>query len=226
MSLCFNSILKTPAQPDGPGRTLEIMDLGQMLADRYGVHNVEMQHAHFASTDAKYLKDFRDRLAKSKSRVTNINLEFGPVNISADDLMMRQQAVERTKLWIDYAVALGCPRIMVNQERPNEVNKPLAIAALNAMSDGKSKKVMVAMEDRGGGGARRGAPPPPRLSAHRRGSCSSRSRRRRRLCELRSRQLPRSGRHAGIRGMFPLTDGNCRGAQSARRLAGLQLVRR
>ena len=67
MSLCFNSILKTPAQPDSPARTLEIMDLGQMLADKYGVHNVEMQHAHFLSTEAKHLKDFRDRLAKSKS---------------------------------------------------------------------------------------------------------------------------------------------------------------
>ena len=40
------------------------MDLGQMLADRYGVHNVEMQHAHFPATDASYLKDFRERLAK------------------------------------------------------------------------------------------------------------------------------------------------------------------
>src|SRR5262245_58633209 len=129
MSLCFNSILKTPSQPDNAARTLDIMDLGQMLADKYGVHNVEMQHSHFPSTDPKYLKDFRDRLAKSKSQVTNINLEFGPQNISADDLMLRQQAVERTREWIDHAVALGSPRIMVNQGAPNEVNKPLAIAA-------------------------------------------------------------------------------------------------
>ena len=219
MSLCFNSILKTPAQPDGPGRTLEIMDLGQMLADRYGVHNVEMQHAHFASTDAKYLKDFRDRLAKSKSRVTNINLEFGPVNISADDLMMRQQAVQRTQQWIDYAVALGCPRIMVNQGQPNEVNKPLAIATLKAMSVyGKSKKVMVAMENRGGGGARQGAPPappaPPASPASpapaawvllveiMKGAGAYAN------CDL-GNFPDQETQHAGIRGMFPLTDGNC-----------------
>jgi hypothetical protein len=82
MSLCFNSILKNPSQPDAPARTLDVMDLGQMLADRYGVHNVEMQHAHFPATDAAYLKDFRERLAKTKSQVTNINLEFGPQNIS------------------------------------------------------------------------------------------------------------------------------------------------
>ena len=63
MSLCFNSILKNPSQPETPARTLDVMDLGQMLADRYGVHNVEMQHAHFPSTEPAYFKDFRDRLA-------------------------------------------------------------------------------------------------------------------------------------------------------------------
>src|SRR6266571_3199613 len=91
MSLCFNSILKNPTQPDNPARTLDIMDLGQMLADRYGVHNVEMQHAHFLATEPAYLKDFRERLARTKSQVTNINLEFGPQNISAADPALLQQ---------------------------------------------------------------------------------------------------------------------------------------
>jgi hypothetical protein len=158
MSLSFNSILKNA---DNPARPLDIMDIGEMYADRYGVHNVEMQHSHFPSTDAAYLKSFRDRLAKTKSRVTNINLEFGPQNISADDPALRQQAVDRTKEWIDYAVALGCPRLMVNQGQPTQENKAVAIAALKAMGDyGKSRNIMVAMENRGGGGGRRGAPAP------------------------------------------------------------------
>src|SRR5262245_64800983 len=162
MTLCFNSILKNPSQPDNPARTLDITDIGQMLADKYGVHNVEMQHAHFMSTEAAWLKEFRDRLAKTKSKVTNINLEFGPQNISADDPALRQQAVDRTKEWVDHAVALGCPRIMVNHGAPNEENKGVAIAALKAMSDyGKSKRIMVAMENRGGGGGRQGTPSSP-----------------------------------------------------------------
>jgi len=220
MSLCFNSILTNPTQPDNPARTLDIMDLGQMLADKYGVHNVEMQHSHFPSTDPKYLKDFRDRLAKSKSQVTNINLEFGPQNISADDLMLRQQAVQRTQEWIDHAVTLGSPRIMVNQGAPNEVNKPLAIAALKAMSDyGRSKKIMIAMENRGGGGgARQGAPgspsgppappgPPARpawelLVEIMKGAGAYAN------CDL-GNFPDQETQHAGIRGMFPLTDGNC-----------------
>ena len=224
MSLCFNSILKNPSQPDAPARTLDVMDLGQMLADRYGVHNVEMQHAHFPSTEPAYLKDFRDRLAKTRSQVTNINLEFGPQNISAADPALRQQAIDRTKEWIDHAVALGCPRIMINQGAPTQENKEIAIAALKAMGDyGKSKNIKVAMENRGGGGGRQAAPAagtppappavpaPPAPSAPAawvllveiiKGSGTWAN------CDL-GNFPDQETQHAGIRGMFPLTDGNC-----------------
>jgi len=226
MSLCFNSILKNPSQPDAPARTVDVMDLGQMLADRYGVHNVEMQHAHFPATDAAYLKDFRERLAKTKSQVTNINLEFGPQNISAADPALRQQAIDRTKEWIDHAVALGCPRIMINQGQPTQENKELAIAALKAMGDyGKTKNIKVAMENRGGGGGRQGAvtpanpappapPVPPAAPASPapaawvllveiiKGSGTWAN------CDL-GNFPDQETQHAGIRGMFPLTDGNC-----------------
>jgi xylose isomerase-like TIM barrel protein len=239
MSLCFNSILKNPSQPDAPARTLDVMDLGQMLADRYGVHNVEMQHAHFPATDAAYLKDFRERLAKSKSQVTNINLEFGPQNISAADPALRQQAIDRTREWIDHAVALGCPRIMINQGQPTQENKEVAIAALKAMGDyGKTKNIKVAMENRGGGGGRQGAatpanPAPPIPPANPgpaawvllveiiKGSGTWAN------CDL-GNFPDQETQHAGIRGMFPLTDGNCHVKLNPARYdlpAALQLVK-
>jgi sugar phosphate isomerase/epimerase len=213
MSLCFNSILKNPTQPDNATRTLDIMDLGQMLADRYGVHNVEMQHSHFPSTELAYLKDFRGRLARTKSLVTNINLEFGPQNISAADPALRQQALDRTKQWIDYAAAVGCPRIMVNQGMPTEENKAVAIETLKAMGDyGKSKNIKVAMENRGGGGGRQGTPPappaPPGPAAYVllveiiKGSGTYAN------CDI-GNFPDQQTQHAGIRAMFPLTDGNC-----------------
>jgi Xylose isomerase-like TIM barrel len=235
MSLSFNSILKSASQPDNPARALDIMDLGQMYADRYGVHNVEMQHSHFPSTDAAYLKDFRDRLAKTKSQVTNINLEFGPQNISAADPALRQQAVDRTKEWIDYAAALGCPRIMVNQGAPTQESKDVAIAALKAMGDyGKSKNVMVAMENRGFGGGRRGAGPGTPAPAAAAGAATTppatppatapaappgppahillveiiEGSSTYANCDL-GNFPDQATQHDGIRAMFPLTDGNC-----------------
>ena len=224
MSLGFNSILKNPDQPTNPARTLDVMDIGQMYADRYGVHNVEMQHTHFPSTDESWLKDFRARLAKSKSQVTNINLEFGPQNISAEDPALRQQALDRTKQWVDSAAILGCPRIMVNQGAPTQENKRVAIETLKAMGDyGKSKKIMVAMENRGGGGGRRGAAPPGAPPAPATlpvpaapagpaayillveiikdsGTYAN--------CDL-GNFPDQDTQHAGMRAMFPLTDGNC-----------------
>src|SRR5262245_40265982 len=63
MTLNFQSMLKVPDVPDSPNRTLELFDIGEMLADRYGVHKVEFQHYHLASTEASYLKELRSRLA-------------------------------------------------------------------------------------------------------------------------------------------------------------------
>lgn len=246
MSLCFGSILKNASQPDNPARTLDIMDLPQMYADRYGVHNIEMQHSHFPSTELAYLKDFRDRVAKTKSRITNINLEFGPQNISAADPALRQQALDRTKEWIDYAVALGCPRIMVNQGAPTRENKAVAVETLKAMGEyGKSKKIMVAMENRGGGGGRgRGgtpgaptapgapapgaatAPPPtpPTTPAVPAAPAAPAGPPAEAAWVLLVEIIKESGtwancdignfpdqatQHAGMRAMFPLTDGNC-----------------
>ncbi len=211
MSLSFNSILKLPNQSDNTARTLDVMDLGEMYADTYGVHNVEMQHAHVLSTETAWLNDFRRRLAKTRSQVTNINLEFGPQHISAADAEVRQQAVDRTRQWIDYAVVLGCPRIMVNQGAPTEENKVLAIAALRAMGDyGKSKNVKIAMENRGAGGARGGTapPPPPNPPAYLllveiiKGSGTWAN------CDI-GNFPDQETQHAGMRAMFPLTDGNC-----------------
>ena len=51
-----------------------------MIADRYGVHHVEFQHTHFASTESSYLTEVRERIRKAKSSMNQICLEFGPLN--------------------------------------------------------------------------------------------------------------------------------------------------
>src|SRR3989442_9099087 len=44
MTLNFQRMLKLPDLPEGSERTLELFDVPQMIADRYGVHKVEFQH--------------------------------------------------------------------------------------------------------------------------------------------------------------------------------------
>lgn len=169
MTLNFQSILKVPDVEDSPNRTLELFDIAEMIADKYGVHKVEFQHYHIPSTEPSYLKDLRAHIEKSKSRMTQINLEFSGLNMSAPRLRDRLMAIDLTKAWVDHAVMLGAQRVMINQGAqggtasvmPNHENKVYGIPALKAMADyGKSKGIIVSMETRGGGGGgRRGGGP-------------------------------------------------------------------
>jgi len=157
MTLNFQSILKVPDTQDSPNRTLELFDIGEMLADTYGVHKVEFQHYHLASVEPSYFKDLRSKLEKSKSRATQINLEFSGLNISAPQQRDRLLAIDLTKMWIDHAVTLGAQRVMINQGQPTQENKVRSIPTLKAMADyGKSKNIIVSVETRGGGGGGRG----------------------------------------------------------------------
>ena len=47
--------------------------------------------------------------------MNQINVEFGNLNISTPEPTRRLETIDLTKQWIDHAVALGCPRVMVNQ---------------------------------------------------------------------------------------------------------------
>ena len=157
MTLNFQSILKVPDTQDSPNRTLELFDIGEMLADTYGVHKVEFQHYHLASVEPSYFRDLKAKLEKTKSRATQINLEFSGLNISAPQQRDRLLAIDLTKMWIDHAVTLGAQRVMINQGAPTQENKVNSIPTLKAMVDyGKSKNIIVSVETRGGGGGGRG----------------------------------------------------------------------
>ena len=152
MSRCFNPVLKSAAHPDDPRKTLDILDFPGMVADRYGVHHVEFQHSDFTSTETGYLDEFRNRLQKSKSQMNQINLEFGPLNISSPDPILRLETIDLTKRWVDHAATLGCPRVMLNQGTLALEVRPAAIEALKTIDRyAKSKTVFITMENKDDG---------------------------------------------------------------------------
>ena len=149
MTFNFTPRLKLEGAPPNPNRVLEVFDIPQYYADTYGVHNVELQHSHFASTETSYLNDFRARIEKVKSRMTQINVEFNVMTVSAPDAVSRNQAVDLTIRWVDHAVTLNCPRIMINQGYLIPESKANATAALKRMGDyAKSKGVKISVETR------------------------------------------------------------------------------
>ncbi len=88
-------------------------------------------------------------------------VEFGALNISAPDhnFLPRLQTIDLTKVWIDRAAVLDCPRIMVNQGQPGAENRAHAVETLQAMVKyGESKGVKVTMETRGSGATAQAAP--------------------------------------------------------------------
>ena len=150
MTLNFENMMRVPGLWEGTNDTLELFDIPEMYADRYGVHNIEIQHTHFASTEPAYLQELRARVEKSKSRFTNINLEFGPMNVSAAQPTLRLHAIDLTKQWIDHAAAVGSPRVMINQGAPTHESKVWSVPALKQMVEyGKTKNVKVGVETRG-----------------------------------------------------------------------------
>ena len=74
--------------------------------------------------------------------------------------MLRLETIDLTKKWIDHAVMLGCPRVMVNQGTLAPEVRQAAIDTLKTINAyAKTKKVFITMENRGGGGGgRAGAP--------------------------------------------------------------------
>src|SRR6266700_7479752 len=106
-----------PAVP----KDLKLLDFPEAIADRFHIHNVEVQQMYFPSTEPSYFKEFRDRLKKAKSRVSNMPLEFdeqgtpGIISVCSPDAKIREHAIGLTKQWIDHAAVLGSPSVMVNQ---------------------------------------------------------------------------------------------------------------
>ena len=186
MSYSFDLIMKSAAGPDDPQRTLDILDFPDEMAQRYGIHNLEIQHAHFRSTEPDYLGEFKNRLTKAHSRVTQLVLELGAYNISTTDPAVRSETIKLTNQWIDRAVFLSAARVMINQGTLAPDVRTTAAETLKTIKTyGDKKKVMVTVENRddppgyvsstvpdgGGAGGAVGAPPAtsPIRAAPRRG---------------------------------------------------------
>jgi hypothetical protein len=143
------------SRPLEPGK-LDIMDYPEMLADHFGIHNVEVQQFHFLSLDPSYYKKFLGRVKKAHSRMIDMPLELddkgysGTISPCSADPQNRARGVELTKQWIDRAALIECPSVMINQGMTLPDDLAPVIEALKTLSAyGKSKKVYVIMEDRG-----------------------------------------------------------------------------
>ena len=123
---------------------IELKDFAAHVAAKFNVHHIEPWSRVFPSTDPKYLEQFRAAVEKAGSAVVDIaaDEEYSQYSVDAG---VREQAVDRSKKWIDVGVALGSPsvRTHVHQAKDSKPDVGRAADTLLRVSEYAAKKNVV-----------------------------------------------------------------------------------
>jgi sugar phosphate isomerase/epimerase len=128
---------------------LALTDFPAMVADHFGIHNIEPLSEHFPSTEPAYLDELRAAVERSHSHVVNIPTGVG-ASFYDPDAARREAAVAGSRKWIDVAVRVGSPSVRVNIRGVRGVTPDVGRASesLKAVAEyGASKKIMVTLEN-------------------------------------------------------------------------------
>jgi sugar phosphate isomerase/epimerase len=149
MTYNFGNVLTVPGSLEKSNHTLDVLDLPQMFADRYGIHHIEFQGNHLPVADNSLMQELLGRIKKAKSRISQINVETNGMSISSPETEKRDAAIAACRQWVDHAAVFGCPRVMINQGRLTSALKEQTIRTLKETNDyAKSKGIKLTMEDR------------------------------------------------------------------------------
>jgi hypothetical protein len=134
---------------------IRLLDFPEMVADRYGVHNLEIVAPHFGDTDEAAL---HDRLRRTKSRMVNIPVDIKELwetpSLSSPDPAVRNRAIELYSAWIDRAHALGVPSVRCDPGLLNLADLSPTIASYKTLvAYGAARNVEVSVENHGSASA-------------------------------------------------------------------------
>lgn len=138
-----------------PGPQLDLRQFPAMIADRYGVHKLELCSTHFASTSSSYLRDLKAALAKAHSEVVNMPVDYdqdwqGRGLSDPDDRQWKKEIAMREK-WIDIAAFLGAKAIRPNPGGTEKTPLSRPTAAYRQLGAyGRRKNVRILIENHGG----------------------------------------------------------------------------
>jgi sugar phosphate isomerase/epimerase len=128
---------------------IELKDFAAHVVERFHVRHIEPWSAHFPSTDAKYLEQFREAVTKAGAGIANIAVDGEQSPYSADR-DQRDRAIAFSKRWIDVAVAIGSPSVRTNIPEAKDA-KPdldrLAESLRRVVEYAATKNVVVHLEN-------------------------------------------------------------------------------
>lgn len=146
----FRAYLESPTNPGRkpglPGMDMTVFP--KFVVDKFGVRNINPLGAHFRSTDAGYLDEFRAAVTKAGSHVVDLGL--GGANFYTADPSTKRQAIEAGCRWIDVASKIGSPSVrqhlhVAKHEKPQAAT---AAEALHRLADyGAKRNVVINLEN-------------------------------------------------------------------------------
>jgi sugar phosphate isomerase/epimerase len=119
-----------------------------MIAEKFGIHNINPLGDHLQSTDRKYLEAFVKAVNNAKSNVADLGL--GGRAFYSSDPSERAEAVEYGRHWIEVAALIGSPSVRqhVAGKKGQTPNVELAAESLAKVADyGAKHHVVVNLEN-------------------------------------------------------------------------------
>ncbi len=136
----------------------DMLDFPEMIADHYGVHQLELVAPHFASMQPSYLAEVNQRLARAHSHLVNIPVDIKELwdkgGLSDPDAKIRETAITACKKWIDVAHTLGGKSVRCDPGQINRADLSPTISSYKALASyAASKDMYVIIENHGGVGS-------------------------------------------------------------------------
>lgn len=134
---------------------IHVLDFPEMIADRYGVHNLEIVAPHFGDADAGELAA---RLRRSRSRIVNIPVDIQELwetpSLSSPNPAVRDHAIALYSAWIDRAQAMGVPSVRCDPGLLNLADlSPTVSSYRSLVAHGAERGVEVSVENHGSASA-------------------------------------------------------------------------
>ena len=146
----FRRFIESPTNRDRDPKVagMDLKDFPQMIATKFGIHNINPLADHFASTEPSYLESFRRSVESAGSHMVDLGL--GGRKFWDPDPAQRQAALDYGKRGIDIAVVVGSPSVRQHLGGSQGIKPDIDVGAktLAALADyGRSKNILVLLEN-------------------------------------------------------------------------------
>ena len=135
---------------DRPGHAgLKLTEFAAMVAEKFGIHNIEPLSGHFPSTEPAYLDELRRAVEQAHAHIVNIPTSVG-ASLYDPDPAGRDKAIAGSRKWVDVAVAVGSPsmRVHIQGARGAAPDVGRASESLRQVAEyGAAKNVMINLEN-------------------------------------------------------------------------------